>query len=61
MKVCLGRKDLLQRCFIAMVAKLLLAVARRPQCLSGSFHRGLACPTTWQLDFPRVSKQSERQ
>lgn len=53
MKVCLGQKDLLQRCFIAMVAKLLLAVARSPQCLSGSFHRGLACAHNMAVGFPQ--------
>lgn len=48
-----GLKDLLQRCLIDMIAKLLLAVARKPQCLSGSFHRGLACPHNVAVGFPQ--------
>lgn len=55
MKICLGLKDLLQRCLIDMVVKLLLAVAGGLSASQGVSIEGLHVCTTRQLDFPRAS------
>lgn len=62
MKAWWGLGDLLERCLIDMIGKLLLAVARRHQCFSVEkhFRRLLAIGDNMAVDFLRASKQSER-
>lgn len=61
MKARLGLGASLQSVSFDRVGELLLAVARKPQCLLVKVSVDcLLVPTTWQLCCPKASKQLER-